>query len=1450
MYKFYYVSISFMKRFAKVLILCGILVCGGFFSFTSAQNISSRNSINNNVPNYYYANYKFADSWDDIWETFSTIRARNDLGMDVDTRYFRKLYLDFTNSFKYLTKDYSTLYEKCIALAWELSNEITYKNLQAFLWNSCYKWLNSAVSSINSKYTVKASVTSNPSSWLAPLTVTFDARGSSDPSSETIPTNNFFWYYRDENGVDNPIWEWQVLSYTFSEPGKFIVHLVVRSSNVDEWILDWERDLTINVLPKAANIVVYANTRRMYTNSQLKIWISEWEKWVVFDGSATMPRWGRKILSHRWSITNSTNGFSYSKAWDGAPGYINVPLKWNGEFKVTLTTKDNENNTVSETFSLYMSDPVAVIKQTPELWSTSTTFNFDGSASYSITNKLNTYIWEIFDENGDKLKMEQWKKMSKIFTKPWNYLIRLTVTDVAWNTNVEVKNLYIESTIPTPQFTVTPTSKWTYPSEFTLDAKNSSDIDVLNNVDSLEYERKFSTDNYSIISTEDNNQKIIVQFNEVGKHTIKLIVRDEYGKSATISKTIEVKSILRPEIEAIPWAITRWKTLQFNSTVNASVINYVWNYGDWTNTNSQFATNTSHIYNQRWIYTVTLTVYDMQWNSNTVTEKVFIGEVKYPIAAYRVRDNGWFYIMASDSCNIEWEWWTQIIHDAYPVDRYKSFTIDPSISVNTMWNSNGLTYVFEKESLAWKSQAINKSQYTDSFSLVGCHYVDLTIQDSNVWKQDIARIRFNVKNALPTIQNVTLSFPQYSDNTAIGFPTYTNSNSNATQFDCSWTNNLTVKVTAVNAIDSDGTISRIRFYYYNADNPDRILEYKEALINAPYAYFVIPRISWEYKFWVIIYDNDGWMINSEDVLGSNPSVYFPASCDSSDIPTVSLRLSSQSVQVWDNVTYSIVSRIWTIEENFEAERTFYYDFEWDWVWDKVTKKDTATYTFTEPHEEWVKPRAAVEYRWKLWIWDWATILVRNWVRPVLLYNSYKNIVLFRDLSVWTIIQRQICFEKEECENRNEQWSNKFQKTHIVTNWIDSMTGWTETVITKNDTFLQEYSEFWPHQVSISLKSKYWISVETWFVVKTSQNISNGYIAPWVNMITIPKTTFNNSTPEVFLTKDMKNKLLIYINNENEWKCYVDTDISTDSNWDGESNNDMDIACNKMATILYQPNYESAIWRIYFTQDNQLVFKNFYVTFEWSILELDEEKLAIYKDISTLINWIEDISPNNVDLKNYLDSLRKNLNSTNMSSSIVVTIQTLLNDGWISISAKQKEMLDSVLARLSNEDTIIAVWMNEYEKNKLEILATLPSSLKPEIEDMFSSFELNISSYDPEQKAKELQNIQEVITKKWQSMWWLDDKDIALFIQPAFCNILSYYDISHYSSNCGTDSITETRTTASNENSTTSSDQKAWLPKILKIILILLAIGVLIVWWVIIFFSIKARMNKSEEDEEW
>ncbi len=102
--------------------------------------------------------------------------------------------------------------------------------------------------------------------------VTFDARPSKDPSSETIPTGNFYRYYRDTEGVDRRMGVGSVINYEFKEAGNYVVHLTVRSSNyLAKGILDGELDINVNVAPKAANIVVYANTKKLDKNKTVKI---------------------------------------------------------------------------------------------------------------------------------------------------------------------------------------------------------------------------------------------------------------------------------------------------------------------------------------------------------------------------------------------------------------------------------------------------------------------------------------------------------------------------------------------------------------------------------------------------------------------------------------------------------------------------------------------------------------------------------------------------------------------------------------------------------------------------------------------------------------------------------------------------------------------------------------------------------------------------------------------------------------------------------------------------------------------------------------------------------------------------------------------------------------------------------------------------------------------------
>ena len=141
-----------------------------------------------------------------------------------------------------------------------------------------------------------------------------------------------------------------------------------------------------------------------------------------------MPTGGRRILNYRRDITNR-DGFKFTKEGDGVPGIINVPLPGNGEYTIKLATTDNENNTVSESFFLMVSDPVAIIKKTPAEGNTSTTFSFDASSSYSLISRLKLYTWIITDINGTKIDTFQGKGIKKQFTKPGSYKVELTIED-------------------------------------------------------------------------------------------------------------------------------------------------------------------------------------------------------------------------------------------------------------------------------------------------------------------------------------------------------------------------------------------------------------------------------------------------------------------------------------------------------------------------------------------------------------------------------------------------------------------------------------------------------------------------------------------------------------------------------------------------------------------------------------------------------------------------------------------------------------------------------------------------------------------------------------------------------------------------------------------------------------------------------------------------------------
>jgi PKD repeat protein len=251
--------------------------------------------------------------------------------------------------------------------------------------------------------------------------------------------------------------------------------------------------------------------------------------------------------------------------------------------------------------------------------------------------------------------------------------------------------VFVESSDPIPQFLITPSNAWKSPSEFILDASVSSDVDVTNGYDNLSYEWSFSEEaKTSIVNTESNNQKIKVQFDTLGTHTIKLVAKDDYGKQAEIVKDIVIASILRPEMFVVPIATPWGNPVNFVVKSNLPLVSYLWDFGDGSVSTIQ-TDKVTHTYKTSGIYKVVLKVSGADGMSNEVTKTVFIGDKDYPVGAFTVLDKASNILTQNESCLDA----SGLTIPAYQIKRYDDFTMDPGLSVNTKGKKTDLQFYFQ-----------------------------------------------------------------------------------------------------------------------------------------------------------------------------------------------------------------------------------------------------------------------------------------------------------------------------------------------------------------------------------------------------------------------------------------------------------------------------------------------------------------------------------------------------------------------------------------------------------------------------------------------------------------------------------------------------------------------------------------------------------------------------------
>jgi PKD repeat protein len=257
---------------------------------------------------------------------------------------------------------------------------------------------------------------------------------------------------------------------------------------------------------------------------------------------------------------------------------------------------------------------------------------------------------------------------------------------------------------------------------------------------------------------------------------------------------------------------------------NKPLVNYSRNFGD-GQTRIVQTNEITHSYEKAGVYDVILKVTDPNGEENQVTRKVFIGEKNSPVSSFTVEDEKGTILTQTDSCEGK---------PAYRVERQQTFKMDIKNSVNIKGQtSKDLNVFFQPKN----DDIYNRSDFTYKFTELGCSYIDLTVEDTSIGKNDRQRILFKVVNALPKINNLIMYFPQYGNQFGIGF----NQNQQKDIFKLSY-DPLIVRIVAQspNPIDADGVVSYYTFYFYKKENPSRIIEAKVTPGSIPYAYFSLP----------------------------------------------------------------------------------------------------------------------------------------------------------------------------------------------------------------------------------------------------------------------------------------------------------------------------------------------------------------------------------------------------------------------------------------------------------------------------------------------------------------------------------------------------------------------------------------------------------------------------------
>lgn len=245
---------------------------------------------------------------------------------------------------------------------------------------------------------------------------------------------------------------------------------------------------------------------------------------VTFDASESSDPDG-SIQSVRWDLdgdgTDEASGMTVDHAYDEA-----------GEYEVSVTVADGDGETDTARTAVTVeagSKPDVAFEFSPSDPRANEEVTFDASASSDPDGQIDVYEW---DFDGDGTVDAHGQTVAYTYEESGSYTVALTVVDDDGNEAFTTGTVSVgESTAPEPSFSVSPDGP-SAGEEVTFDASASSDLDG----SIAMYEWDLTGDE----AVDATGETVTHTFEEPGEYTVTLVLTDDGGATASVSKQISV----------------------------------------------------------------------------------------------------------------------------------------------------------------------------------------------------------------------------------------------------------------------------------------------------------------------------------------------------------------------------------------------------------------------------------------------------------------------------------------------------------------------------------------------------------------------------------------------------------------------------------------------------------------------------------------------------------------------------------------------------------------------------------------------------------------------------------------------------------------------------------------------------------------------------------------------